>query len=791
MSVSAKGSYVGAPIPRREDDRLLRGAAIFIDDLPEPPGTVFLAFLRSPHPHARIKRIDVSRAEGAKGVVAVFTGAQVKAKTKPMTSPTIKGHPLLIRPNMAVDVTRYVGEAVAAIAAENAYLAEDALELIDVEYEQLPAVFSAADALAANAPLVHDYLPSNCVFNLKYAVPGTEEAFAQADHIESDRFISQRVSSVAMETRGFLTAYDRGTNKLKQYSTAQFPHKMRWELADSLGLPEKNVQVIAPHVGGSFGMKTLTFPEDVVGAVIARELDRPVKWLQDRQDDLAVMHGRDFQFDVQIAFDKDGIILAVKNNVVVNIGAYPFWITTAGLDAGGAGHHMMGPYRIKHYAYDVSSIVTHKAPTGSYRGVAAPICVFATESLLERAAEKLGIDLIEIRRRNLVRPNDLPFVNAVGITHDTASHLACLDRALALVGYENFKREHSGKLGPDGQYRGIGVACITDHTGQGTSIARSRGQASRWPGYDGATIRMEPDGKVIAYVSFASQGQGHSTVFAQIIADQLGMPIEDITVEQGDTATMPFGTGAGASRAAVAGGGAVIKASMRIAQKLRRIAGHLLEASAEDIELAHGRASVVGVPDLAVDIKTIAETAYMIGPGQLPEGETIGIDATEYFDPPTSSYSNATHAACIAVDSGTGRATVEKYVVVHDCGRVLNPMIVDGQVVGAIVQGIGSVLTEAMRYSDEGQPITTTLLDYMIPTFLDVPNIEVSHMESPSTTNLGGMKGAGEGGVTGAVPTIVLALRDALSRFNPIFTKLPILPDALFEVMNPANNCDR
>jgi carbon-monoxide dehydrogenase large subunit len=786
MTARTKRSYVGAPVPRREDDRLLRGSAVFIDDLPEPHGTAFLAFLRSPHAHARIKSIDVSRAKSARGVAGVFTGADVRAKTKPMTSPTLKGQPMLIRPNMAVEVVRYVGEAVAVVVAEDPYLAEDAVELIDVEYEQLAAVFSADDALTPNAPRVHDYLPSNVVFNLKYAVPGTDDAFARASHIEADRFITQRLSHVAMETRGFLTAFDRGTNKLTHYASAQLPHKMRWELADTLQLPEKNVQVIAPHVGGSFGMKTLTFAEDVVGAVIARELNRPVKWLQDRQDDLALSHGRDFQFDVEMAFGSDGKILGVRNKIVVNIGAYPLWITTAGLDAGGAGHHMMGPYRIKHYSYDASSIVTNKAPTGSYRGVAAPICMFATETLLERAAPKLGLDPIELRRRNLIRRDDLPYTNAVGVTHDTASHLDCLNKALELADYEDFKSRYSGRLGADGKYRGIGVACITDHTGQGTSITRSRGQASRWPGHDGASIRMEPDGKVIAYVSFASQGQGHATVFAQIIADHLGMPIEDVTIEQGDTATMPFGTGTGASRAAVAGGGAVIKASVRVANKLRRIAAHLLEASEEDIELADGKASVVGVPNLSVDIAKLAETAYMIGPGELPPGEPIGIEATEHYDPPTSSYSNATHAACVAVDSQTGRVTVERYVVVHDCGRVLNPMIVEGQVVGAIVQGIGSVLTEAMRYSEEGQPTTTTLLDYMIPTFLDVPDIELSHMESPSTTNLGGMKGAGEGGVTGAVPVIALALRDALSRFKPNFTKLPILPDALVDVMTEA-----
>ncbi|MBM3451302.1 MAG: xanthine dehydrogenase family protein, partial [Armatimonadetes bacterium] len=565
---SAKPTYVGTAVPRREDERLLRGRAAFVDDLPEPAGTVFLAFLRSPYAHARIKSIDVSKAKAARGVVDVFTGALFAARTEPMVSPTLKGQPLLIRPNMAVDVARHVGEAVAVVAAESPYLAEDAVELIEVDYEPLPAALTIEQALAAAAPRVHDYLPSNHVFNLKHVVPGTDEAFAGAAHVLADRFSSARVSAVAMETRGFLTQFDAGTNKLRHYSTAHMPHKMRWEIAEALGLPEKNVQVITPHIGGSFGMKVPTRAEDVVGAVIARETGRAVKWVQDRQEDLSLMHGREFRFDVDMAFDEKGTILGVKLNAVVNIGAYPLWIATAGIDAGGAGHHMMGPYRIKHYAYDVSSVVTHTAPAAPYRGVAGPICTFATETLLEQMAAKLGIDPIEMRRRNLLTAADLPYTNAVGVIHDTASHLECLDRALAQIGYDEFKRTHSGKLGPDGKYRGIGIACMTDHTGQGTSITRSRGQASRWPGYDGASIRMEPDGKVIAYVSFGSQGQGHTTVFAQLIADHLGMPIEHVTVEQGDTATMPFGSGSGASRAAVVGGGAVVKASLRVAEKL-------------------------------------------------------------------------------------------------------------------------------------------------------------------------------------------------------------------------------
>ena len=764
---SERSTYVGTAVLRREDERLLSGRARYIDDLAEPPGTVFLAFLRSPYAHARITAIDISRAKSARGVVGVLTGSLVAERTKPMETPTLKGQPLLVRPNMAIDIVRYVGETVAVVAATDPYLAEDAVELIDIEYEPLPSTISIEQGLAKDAPRVHQYLPSNVVFNVKYGVPDTDEVFEKAAHVLADRFTSSRISHVAMETRGFLTQFDLGTNKLRHFSTAHMPHKMRWELADALQLQEKDVQVVAPQVGGSFGGKVITYQEDVVGAVVSRELQRPVKWVQDRQNDLLQMQGREFQYDVEMAFDDNGVILGVRLNAVVNIGAYPLWIVTAGIDAGGVGHHMMGPYRIKYYNYDVSSVVTHTAPTSPVRGVAAPICTFATEMLLEQMAAQLGIDPIEIRRRNLIRPEDLPFENAVGVTHDTASHFDCLDRALELIEYDGFKRTHSGKLGDDGKYRGIGVACMTDHTGQGTSVTRARGQASRWPGFDGASIRMEPDGKVIAYVSFASQGQGHTTVFAQIIADQLGMPMEHITVEEGDTATMPFGSGAGASRAAVAGGGAVINGSARIADKLRRIAAHLLEVSANDIVLADGKASVTGVPDLAVSIEEIAATAYMIGPGNMPEGETIGVEILEYYDPPTSSYPNGTHAACVAVDAETGRVTIEKYVIIHDCGRIINPMIVDGQIVGAAAQSIGSVLMEAMHYSADGQPATTTLLDYVIPTFLDVPNIEVGHFESPSTTNPGGFKGVGESGTVGVVPTLAIALTDALSRFSP------------------------
>lgn len=782
MRTNNPNSYTGNPVLRREDERLLRGSGRYIDDIEEPHGTLHLAMFRSPYAHARILSIDVSAARAAPGVAAVFTGVDLVPLTKPMLSPTPPGQPKLERKCMATDLVRYVGEIVAVVVAEDPYLAEDARELIEVEFEPLTPALTIEQATADGAPLVHDYLSSNIIFRQVGGTGNANEVFETAPHVIGDVFTSGRVSAVPLEPRGFLTRFDAGMNMLDHTSCAQFPHKMRWELAETLNLPEKNVRVLAPHIGGSFGMKGVTHSEDVVGAVIARKLKRPIKWMADRQEDLILLQGRDFQFGVEIACDDDGTLLGVRIKSCVDIGAYPLWISTSALEAAAVAHHMMGPYRVENYGFDVFTVITHKPPTTSYRGVAAPINVFAMETLLERMAAKLAIDPIDIRRKNLIRDADLPYKNAVGVVHDTASHIECLDRVLMLSGYETFKQTMSGRLGADGKYRGIGIATITDHTGQGTSIARARGQASRWPGYDRAVVKMEPDGKVVVYVSVASQGQGHQTVFAQIIADHLGMSIDDITVDQGDTNTMPFGTGAGASRAAVVCGGAVLKAGQKVADKLRRIAAHLLGCPAEDVELADGKASVKGT-NLFIDISELAATAYMIGPGSLPEGEAIGIEVQEVFDPATSCYSNASHAVCVAVEADTGRVEIEKYFVVHDCGKMLNPMIVTGQVIGAIIQGVGSVLTENAPFSDEGQPLATTLLDYQIPTFLDSPKVILDHVETPSTSNPGGVKGAGEGGIVGCVPAIALAITDALSSFDARFNRVPIFPEDVVRSM--------
>lgn len=776
------GRYTGTAVPRREDERFLRGLGRYIDDVPEPADLLFVGFLRSSHAHAIIRSIDADAARASRGVKAVVTGADMAAWTSPMPTP-MPGGQTLLRYNMAVERVRYVGEPVAAVVATNPYEVEDALELIYVDYDALDHVVTIDEGIAPGAPRLYDNLADNVAFEARFAVPGTDEAMAKAPHRFSDTFSSSRLAGVAMEMPGFVASFDKGQNQLTLWSTAHLPHKERWEVAEALGLPEKNVRVLSPDVGGSFGLKTVTRPEVVVGAALARHLGRPIKWQLDRQEDLALLHARDFQFHVEVALDADGLIIGVRSTPLVNVGAYPLWVTTAGLDAAGAGHHMMGPYKVPYYAYHARSVLTNTAPTASYRGVAAPICTFAMESLLTRAADKLGLDAVEIRRRNLIRKEDLPYTNAVNVTHDTASHLECLQQVLERSDYLEFRRTRSGQPGPDGKLRGMGLACMADHTGQGTSITRMRGQASRWPGYDGALIKVEPDGKAIVHLSLASQGQGHATVFAQLAADVLGLPIEDVSVATSDTHNVPFGTGAGASRGAVAGGGAVIKAATRVADKMKRIAGHLLEASPHDLQLRGGKAFVRGVPDLSVSIRVIAETAYMIGLGKMPPDEGIGLDALEFYDPPSSTYAMAAHVAQVAVDPGTGLVSVERYYVVHDCGRVLNPQIVDGQIVGAIVQGIGAVLMEAARYSEVGQPVATTLLDYTIPTMLDVPEIEVGHIETPSTYTLGGMKGAGESGAVGVVPAIILAVTDALAAYRPRITTMPLTPSNVLGLM--------
>ena len=773
---------IGKRVLRQEDDRLLRGYGCFVDDVPEPPGTVHLAFVLSASAHARISRIDTAQARAAEGVLGVYTGADFASAIKPFR-PDIEqpGYQVVERPAMAVDRVRFVGEALAVVVATSRYLAEDAAELVEVEYEDLPVVVDMDRAQDEGAVRLHDNTSDNVVFRSTFKSPGFDETMARAHLVVRDEFRSHRLSAVPLEPRGCLAVYDRSRDALTFWTSTQIPHVVRTALAELLSWEETRLRVIAPDVGGGFGAKAYLYPEEVICAALSRRLRRPVKWISDRREDLLTsIHCRDYRYEVAIAFRKDGTLLAVEAKIVCNIGAYPTFPFGGSLEAGGAALYLPGPYRLEHYAFDTRSVVTNICPTGAYRGIAAPAAFFATEALMDKAAHALDMDPADIRRKNLLTPAEFPYVNVLGIRYDGGAYEECFRRALAESGYAEFrKRQSPGRL-LDGKYRGIGIASVVEHTGQGAGRYRKRGLV-RIPGFDSALVKVEPSGQAVAYISQATQGQGHLTAFAQIVAEELGLDVSQVTVEQGDTATVPYGTGTFASRGAVLGGGAVLRASQEVGAKIRRIAGHLLEAAPADIELADGEARVVGVPGMKVSLRDVAALAYSLDSRELPPGEGYGLEATDYYDPPVASITNATHVAQVAVDPVTGLVTVERYLVVHDCGRVINPLIVEGQIHGGIVQGLSSVLSEAINYDEEGQLLTATLMDYLLSTSLDVPDIEIGHEETWSTDTAGGFKGVGEGGVIGAVPAIANAVRDALLPFGARVNALPLRPDAIVQ----------
>ncbi|WP_108663503.1 xanthine dehydrogenase family protein molybdopterin-binding subunit [Acuticoccus kandeliae] len=775
--------HIGRPVPRQEDSRLLRGYGAYVDDLPEPPGTLYLGCVRSPVAHARITSIDLSEALSMPGVVAGYTAADLTPSIRTMEPDRPKpGYKATFRDVMPTDRVRYVGDTVAVILAEDPYLLEDALETVLVDYEALPVVVSIEDAIAEGATAVHDDIADNIPFAGQYKTEGFDAAFASAHLVVKDTFRSARMAGVSLEPRGVMASYDKGKGALTLWSSTQIPHLLRTSLGELLDMAESQIRVVAPDVGGGFGIKAHVYPEEVIAAALARRLGGTIKWVGDRQDDFVTStHSRDYRYDVEMALARDGTILAVRNRLHVNIGAYACFPFGSSAEAGGGAIYLPGAYKFAHYAFETHSVFTNTAPVGVYRGVAAPIAHFAQEGLIDRAAAALGIDKLEMRRKNLVQPEDLPFTNAAGISSDTQSHAACLEEALAAIDYEGFRRDHPRGEVRDGKRYGIGIACITEHTGQGASRYRTRG-LHRVPGFEGATVRMESDGRLVAAVSQSTQGQGHLTVFAQIIAEHLGVDPGEISVEEGDTATSPFGSGTFASRAAVVAGGAVFRASETLAAKLKRIAGFHLEVAPDDIELTGGEARVAGA-DMAMSFRELAAIAHSLEARPLPEGEDYGLESRAFYDPPNVSIANAVHIAVVSVDVGTGRVAVERYAVAHDCGRMINPMLVAGQVHGGVAQGIGEALMEGVVYDEEGQLLTTQLLDYLLPSSCDIPDIAMVHIESETDATLGGFKGAGEGGVIGAVPAVAGAVNDALAGTGAFVNRLPLRPESILALL--------
>jgi len=769
---------VGTSVRRVEDPALLRGEARFLDDI-RLPGMLSVAFLRSPHAHARIRGVDASAVAGQPGIALVLTGEDIRGVAKPIPSLlTLPGFRVSDWPALATGKARFVGEAVAAVAAGSRYDAEDAAERIRVDYAPLPAVTGAEQALRDDAARLHENLPDNILFHLHHDNGQAEAAFAEAEILLSETFRHARCAGSPLEGRGVIASFDRGTGNLTVWASSQSPHLLRTGLAHVLGFPEPRIRVICPATGGGFGTKMHMFPEDVVICLLALRLGRPVKWCEDRREDLtASAHAREQVSRVELAAKRDGTVLGLRARLYGDVGAYSVYPVTAALEPLTAAGILCGPYRFKGCSYDTYAVATNKCPTGAYRGVGMALGNFVRERLLDMLALRTGLDPAEVRRRNFIRQQDFPYTSASGLIFDGGSYGESLEKLLETSGYAAL-RAGRGE-GRNGRVRGVGIGCYNEFTGMGCGTFRRRGMV-QVPGYDAATVKVDPSGQVRAYCSAASQGQGHATTLAQILADELGVPLADTVLMPTDTDTCPYGSGTFASRTIVVNGGALILAARKVREKMLRVAAHRLEAAMDDLVMAGGAISVKGVPSRRLTVKEVAAAAYFPATGApFPPDLEPGLEATHHYDPPPATFANGAHLAVVDVDLETGGVELVRYVVVEDCGRMVNPVIVDGQTHGAVAQGIGNALFEDLAYDAQGQPLAATFMDYLLPSAPDLPAMEVAHIETLPPVTVGGFKGMAEGGTIGATSAMANAVADALAPLGITVTELPVTPEKI------------
>ena len=772
--------YVSQGVKRREDPPLLMGRAHFIGDL-RLPGLLAVKFLRSEHAHARLVEIDTRTALQLPDVKAVVTAADFATTRAIRATMSGAGYQATDWPALARGKVRFAGEPVVAVVAADAYRAEDALDAIRVTYEPLPVVADAESALAPGAPRVHDELPDNALFRTRFENGDVARALAAADIRLAETFRHARCSSSPMEPRGVMATLDPVDGMLIVWASTQSPHLMRSGLAEALGIPESSIRVLCPSVGGGFGPKMHLYPEDIVVAELARRLRRPVRWLEDRRENLlSSAQARDHVNHVEVGARRDGTIVALKSTLICDSGAYSVYPVTASLEPLTAAGILPGPYKLGALAYEAYAVATNKCPAGAYRGVGMALGTFVRERVVDMVARRAGLDPIDVRRRNFIDASELPFQTASGLIVDSGDPKQSLERALASSDYT--RRRSESRHAPAGKYLGVGVASYTEFTGMGSGTFRRRGMR-QVAGHDAATVRVEPTGEVRGFVSAASQGQGHATTFAQVLADELGVPLEAVTIVEGDTERCPYGSGSFASRSMVVSGGALVLAARRVREKISAIAAHMLEAAAPDLTIEAGKIAVRGAPGRAVTIAEVADLAHRPSGGTLPPGVDPGLEATQYYDPPPATFSNGTHVAVVEIDPETGQIELVRHVVVEDCGRIVNPMIVDGQTHGAVAQGIGNALYEDFVYDDGGQPLTTSFLDYVIPGTMEVPPIDIIHMETPPATSVTGFKGMAEGGTIGSTAAIANAVADALAPLGVEVRELPLTPDRVHRLI--------
>jgi carbon-monoxide dehydrogenase large subunit len=773
--------YVTTSVKRREDPPLLMGRAHFIGDL-RVPGLLAVKFLRSPHAHARLVDIDVRGALALPGVEAVLTGRDLGATTRPIRAAMSgAGYQEVSWPALAQGKVRFVGEPVAAVVAADQYRAEDALEAITVAYDPLPAVADAEAAMRPGAPLLHDEVPGNVIFHTHFENGDVAGALASAEIRLTETFRHARCSSSPMEGRGVMAAVDPVDGTLTVWASSQTPHLLRSGLAEALGIPDSRLRVLCPAVGGGFGPKMHLYPEDVVVAEIARRLRRPVRWLEDRRENLlASAQARDHVNHLEVAARRDGTIVALRSTLICDSGAYSVYPVTASLEPLTAAGILPGPYRIAALAYDAYAVATNKCPAGAYRGVGMALGTFVRERAIDMVARRAQLDPADVRRRNFLDAGALPFATASGLVVDSGDPAQSLERAVAAADYTRLRA--APRRGATGKYRGIGLSAYTEFTGMGSGTFRRRGMM-QVSGHDAATVRVELTGEVRGFVSAASQGQGHATTFAQVLADELGVELAAVTIVEGDTERCPYGSGSFASRSMVVSGGALVLAARRVREKITTIAGHMLEAAPQDLTIENGTIAVRGAPGRTLRVADVANLAYRPAGGTLPPGVDPALEATQYYDPPPATFSNGTHVAVVAVDPETGQVEIVRHVIVEDCGRMVNPMIVDGQTHGAVAQGIGNALYEDFAYDDSGQPLTTSFMDYLIPGAMEMPPMDVIHVETPPAVSVSGFKGMAEGGTIGSTAAVANAVADALAPLGIEVRELPLTPDRVHRLI--------
>jgi carbon-monoxide dehydrogenase large subunit len=780
-TIGSTGKMIGARVRRVEDPRVLLGKGRYVDDL-QLPGALALAFVRSPYAHARLVKIDTEAARNHPGVAAVLTGEDLASAIKPLRveydpvkAPTHKSCDWWV---LAREKVRFVGEAVAVVAATNRYVAEDAAGMIDVDYDPLDAVWDVEKALEAGSPLVHEEWGDNIMQSLKVEIGEVTKAFQEADCVIADRFTTGRHMALPLETRGCVAEFEAATESLTVRSSTQVPHLLRSRLAQLLDYPEHHIRVIAPDVGGGFGQKAHVFPEEVIAAFLARRLQRPIKWIEDRRENLsAAMHAKQQVVYAELALKKDGAIVGLSGRFLGDVGAYSEYPWGSSFEAGHAASTLPGPYKVPAFRFEALSVATNKTTTGVYRGVGMPISVLVMERLLDLGAQKFGLDPAELRLHNMIRKDEHPYRTIIGAEIESGSHQEALRQALEMLGYSDFRKEQEESR-KQGRYLGVGLAAYVEGTAPSSQAFQSIGLDLG--GYESATVRMDADGKVTVFVGTHSHGQSHETTFAQVAAQELGMPLSAVKIIEGDTTAIPFGWGTWGSRSAVTGGGAVINASRKLRDKILRVASRLSEVPTDALELADG---LVRRKSDNVEVAPIRQIAQHILFARAT-GEEPGLDVTAHYEPPPSTHANATHLATVEVDIETGQIKLLRYIVVEDCGTMINPLVVDGQIQGGVAQGIGTAMYEHAVYDENGQFLTGTLMDYLIPTAADVPRVEIGHIETPSPYTPNGIKGMGEGGAIAPPAAIANAVADALSPFGVRMTEIPLTPERILNLLN-------